>query len=596
MKRPAILLAILSIIALTLSGCASQAPKATSATPLSEIRVENISGLISSGNPMQAIQDILTLERTGSSDISVSQLSSLLEQAKSKVSELFKQAVGADDFEKAYSLYRSAGRYNKQQFPNWSEGKLLLALAESYKSRGMDIPALLSFRRAMDAGADLGPVIAEFGKLAMMETDRPILQDIADWLKKNGKTVPESYTKLIDEIVKPKDVVSGVVTIWVNRGIKVQNGVGVPDRVIGSGFFIDKQGYLITNYHVIESEVNPKYEGFSRLYVMLYNNQDLRIPAKVVGYDKVFDIALLKVEITPPVVLSFSNIEEFQPGDHIYAIGSPGGLENTITSGIISATGRRFLQMGDALQVDVPVNPGNSGGPLLNDQSKLVGVVFAGIQQFQGVNFAIPAHWVEKILPQLYEGGKVTHSWLGAAVQKTDSGMIVSYVLPDSPAQRVGIEVGDTLVSIDGEKFSTIRDIQNALLSNRPDSLVDVAWTRKGQNYSAIVSLGTRPFVPLETAVGVDTRQNLFGPLFGMQVELTGSFLWQDSYRITKVYPGSIADESGLSVGDPITIKGWQIDNQKEIAILQFSVQKQKEGFLPSEVQIAAYLKVDNFI
>jgi hypothetical protein len=81
-----------------------------------------------------------------------------------------------------------------------------------------------------------------------------------------------------------------------------------------------------------------------------------------------------------------------------------------------------------------------------------------------------------------------------------------------------------------------------------------------------------------------------------MQVELTGSFLWQNSYRITKVYPGSIADESGLSVGDPITIKGWQVDTKKNIVVLQFTVQKRKEGFLPSEVQIAAYLKVDNFI
>ncbi len=585
---------VVSVISLV--GCVTQKGSPTSPTPLSEIRVENITNLISSGKPLQAIQDILTLQRTGATQIPGPQLQNLLEQAKSKVSELFNQAVAADNFEQAYSLYRSAGQYGNQQFPEWSKAKLLLKLAENYKQRGMDIPALLTFRRALDANADITPVVDEFGKLALQETDRPILQDISDWMKKNGKQIPESYTKLLTQTVKPNDVVSGVVTIWVNRGIKVQNGVGVPERVIGSGFFIDKQGYLITNYHVIESEVNPKYEGYSRLYVMLYNDPNTRIPAKVVGYDKVFDIALLKVEITPPYVLSFSNIDEFQPGDQIYAIGSPGGLENTITSGIISATGRRFLQMGDALQVDVPLNPGNSGGPLLNSQSRLVGVVFAGIPQFQGINFAIPAHWVEKILAQLYEGGKVTHSWLGAAVEKTTQGLEISYVLPDSPADRAGIRVGDLLKSVDGQSFKKIRDVQDALLSDRPDALVSLAWDRRGQEFSGLVSLGTRPFIPMETALERDTRQNLLGPLFGMEVELTGSFLWQSSYRITRVYQGSIADESGLSVGDPITIKGWQVDKEKSIAVLQFTVQKKKEGFLESEVQIAANLKIDNFI
>lgn len=579
-----------------LAGCATTTPVSPPPPPLSQTRVENITKLISSGKPLQAIQDITALQRIGKSDISSPELANLLEKAKSKVSELFTKSVSAEDFQRALSLYRSAGQYGTQQFTGWSEGKLLLDLAKSYKNRGMDIPALLTFRKALDAGADVGPAVDEFGKLAVQETDRPILEDIAGWLKKNGKKVPDSYSKLLNETIKPSDVVSGVVTIWVNRGIKVQNGVGVPDRVIGSGFFIDKQGYIITNYHVIESEVNPKYEGYSRLYVMLYNNHNLRIPARVVGYDKVFDIALLKVEVTPPFVLSFSNVDHFQPGDQIFAIGSPGGLENTITSGIISATGRRFQQMGNTLQVDVPVNPGNSGGPLLDSQSRLVGVVFAGIPQFQGINFAIPAHWIEKILPQLYEGGEVTHPWIGAAVDKTDTGLEISYVMPGSPAARVGLQEGDTLVSIDGQKFKDIPAIQDALLNHRPGSLVTIKWTRKGQEHTGLVALGTRPFIPLKTALQRDTRQNLYGVLFGMQVEETGSFLWQKSYRITKIYPGSTADESGLSVGDPITIRGWQVDEQNDVAILQFTVQKKTDGFLQSGVQIGASLKVDNFI
>ena len=127
------------------------------------------------------------------------------------------------------------------------------------------------------------------------------------------------------------------------------------------------------------------------------------------------------------------------PGDRIYAIGSPVGLEKTLSTGIVSAMGRRLLQVGDSMQVDVLVNPGNSGGPLLSANGDLVGIVFAGLQQFAGLNFAVPYAWVEKALPALYRGGQAIHPWLGMALAETDKGLEVIYCVPDEPAARAGI-------------------------------------------------------------------------------------------------------------------------------------------------------------
>jgi len=167
-----------------------------------------------------------------------------------------------------------------------------------------------------------------------------------------------------------------------------------------------------------------------------------RIPAKVVGYDKAFDLALIKTEITPDYVFGGWSGQTLTPGDRIFAIGSPAGLEKTITSGIISAMGRRLLQVGDSMQVDVPLNPGNSGGPLLDEKGDVIGIVFAGMQQFPGLNFAVPYNWVEKALPALFKGGAAVHPWLGMAVAETEKGLEVIYTVPDEPAAQAGIAAG----------------------------------------------------------------------------------------------------------------------------------------------------------
>jgi S1-C subfamily serine protease len=392
-------------------------------------------------------------------------------------------------------------------------------------------------------------------------------------------------------------MISGTVTIMVNRGIKVENGVGYPDRVIGSGFFVDKRGYILTNHHVIESEVDPKYEGYSRLYIRLSDSPaGERIPAKVIGYDKTFDLALIKTEVTPAYVFGGSSDQSVAPGDHIYAIGSPAGLEKTVTSGIISAMGRRLLEVGDSMQVDVPLNPGNSGGPLLNEKGDVIGIVFAGLPQFPGLNFAVPFALVEKALPALYKGGKAVHPWLGMAVAETDKGIEVIYVVPDEPAEVAGIKSGDIIESIDGVPFTKLKDIQESVLPHTPPALLRLAFRRGEARMQAIVCLDERPDDPIQVALKRDTRDNVVYPLFGMQLENVGSFLWKGDYIVKRVTKGSIADESGISVDDPLTIQAWQLDTEKKYAVLQVVIRKRKAGFFESAIQIASYLQIDNFI
>ena len=395
---------------------------------------------------------------------------------------------------------------------------------------------------------------------------------------------------------EPSDMISGTATVWVDRGIKVENGVGFADRVVGSGFFIDKRGYLVTNYHVIASEVDPEYEGYSRLFVRLPEAPENRVPARVVGYDRIFDIALLKIEVDPPYVFSFTNVRTLRTGARIFAIGSPGGLESSIASGIISATNRRFLQMGDALQVDVPINPGNSGGPLVDEDGQVIGIVFAGLEQFEGVNFAIPSFWIQHFLPDLYDEGEIVHPWMGVAVHESRGGLEVMYVSPDSPASSAGLKAGDILTSISGWTPGEIGDAQQILLEREPGALVSLEWTRENEQMSGYVSLGERPWSPVEEALKVQEVDDLFPVLFGMRADDISSLPWQSNYVVTRVYNGKIADETGLSEQDPFTLRNFEVNEERRIALIRIVIKKRKAGFVESGIQLGSYLEVDNFL
>ncbi len=582
---------VVGILPLLFVDCATSPGPTFIPISLEQARVQSVSDLIRTGRPLEAIESISEFRRIGG-EVPEPELAALSEQADTKVRELFSEAVKNGDFDEALRLFTSARLVQPDAFPRWSQGGLMLDLAEEYRTRDMLVPALVTFRRALAAGAQARQVVGSYGELALSESNRPALEDIVAYMVKAGMKVPEAYFVFLKHVPKPADMLGGVATIWVNRGIAEERGVGYPDRVIGSGFFIDKEGYLLTNYHVIQSVVDPAYKGYSRLYIRLSTDESERIPAEVVGYDRAFDIALLKTFVSPSYVFSLDDRRTLEPGMRVYAIGSPGGLADTLTSGIVSATSRRFFQMGDAMQIDAPVNPGNSGGPLFDDASEVVGVVFAGIPEFKGVNFAIPAHWVSLLLPDLYRGGEAIHPWLGMALRETPSGLAVLYVVPGSPADGAGIEEGDLVSSLDGVPVTGIVELQERLLEAEPNSLVKLAWRHGSKAESGLISLEDRPFLPLETAAERDTRDDLFLPLFGMKVESTGA----SSYRVTKVYPNMAADAAGISAGDPMNVVSWAVNPEQGYAALAMTVSRKKDGFLETGIQLAGRLDPDNFI
>ncbi len=384
-----------------------------------------------------------------------------------------------------------------------------------------------------------------------------------------------------------KDCVASTVTVLVDKGLKIENGAGYADMVLGSGFFISADGYLITNHHVISDMVDSRYEGFSRLYIKLLSDPDTKIPAKVVGYDPVLDLALLKVEIDAPFVFSLGSSKELTVGDKVSAIGTPLGLEGTLTSGIISSVDRKLLTMGNVFQLDAAVNSGNSGGPLVDENRKVQAIVFAGIQKYQGLNFAIPVEYLKQELPYLYQQGELKHSWLSCygKTKRNGSkkeGVEVQYVLPSSPAEKVGLKAGCVIKKVQGVSVSTIEDLQVLLMKYPPSSAVKLTYTDgtlDGEEKDAVVYLEVRPEQPGKTVYETDLPSESFVPLFGLKM-VSSSTTSRKSYRIENVLKGSAAEDLGFSENDQIVIKETKLDSENGYLLIRVSTKRRTKGFL----------------
>jgi S1-C subfamily serine protease len=390
--------------------------------------------------------------------------------------------------------------------------------------------------------------------------------------------------------------INGTVTVWVDLGIRVERGMGYAASALGSGFFIDKRGYIVTNYHVIQSEVDPKYEGFSRLYIKLAEDPDTKIPAKVIGWDPILDIALLKAEVSAPYVFKLGSSAGLDPGDRVFAIGSPVGLDRTLTSGIVSAVNRQLFSVGTVMQIDAAVNSGNSGGPLIDSNGNVQAIVFAGLLQYEGLNFAIPVEYLIHTLPQLFQGGKRGQSWLGAFGRTyrdiiTDvSGIEIQYVLPGGSAARSALAPGDIITSINASVVSKLEDLQTSLVQLPPDTIVKVDGIRaNGTHFSAAVYLADRPQHPGLDAFERDVIASAFIPIFGMElVPIAASS--RRKYSVTKVLRGSIADEAGFSVQDPVDVLRIQLSKEKDALYAELYTKKRKNGYFEVNIAIAAPL------
>ena len=410
-----------------------------------------------------------------------------------------------------------------------------------------------------------------------------------------SKNVVPGLHKNLNENKKISSYISGTVTIWVDKGIKVQNGMGYADRVIGSGFFISKDGYIVTNHHVIEDLVNKKNEGFSRLFIKLAEDSDTRIPAKVIGYDPEIDLALLKTEVDAPFVFTLGSSADLDVGDKIYAIGSPVGLERTLTSGIVSATDRKLFTLGSVMQIDAAVNQGNSGGPCIDSNGNVQAIVFAGMLQFEGLNFAIPVEYLKSLLPALYAGGKVLHPWIGCYGHTKkelgkDAGLEVQYIFPGNSANRARILVGDVITELDGEKITTLEDMQNVLMKLPAKSIVKIKYRRGEEElFESDIYLGIRPENPGYAIYKGDIIAKSFVPIFGMKLVAVSSSNSR-KYSIEQIIKGSVADESGFSENDPIEIRNIQLNDDNSVMYAEIYAKNRKKGYLDGVMAIGAQL------
>lgn len=400
--------------------------------------------------------------------------------------------------------------------------------------------------------------------------------------------------------VEMSDMIKGTVTVYVDKGIKVENGSGYLDSVLGSGFFITSDGYLITNYHVISDMVEKKYEGYSRLYIKLAEDPETRIPAKVVGYDATLDLALLKTEIEAPYVFILGSSNELQVGDKVFAIGSPLGLEKTLTSGIISSTDRNLFTVGHVFQLDAAVNSGNSGGPLIDETGKVQAVVFAGVPNYQGLNFAIPIEYLKIELPFLFNGGERNQVWIGAYGKTkrlpgsgtSNEGILINYVMNGGNSARAGLNQNDTIVKINNQTVASLDDLQLIFMHYQEGTIVRLEV--KDENdliKNLFVYLEKRPENPGYEIYQRDNIENAMFPLLGIKLVSTSTFN-KRKFNVTEVLKGSSADEAGFSENDPIEILGIEFNKDKTAGIVQLYVKRRKKGYL--DIGISLPLTVDS--
>jgi S1-C subfamily serine protease len=584
------------------SGCVTAAQAERRLAPprsTDELRFEDIRRSVTE-EPVRAIHLIgiyriiygAAAQETEQDPAFAEELAALETQAIHNIEEAQKLAIREKRWEEAASLARSLSSLGISVESTGMEPDLLLAHARDRLDAGDTLSAFLGAVRSHD----LQPLEAEdvlpFLERAVAVRQRRAASFFFSIIDSRGGAVPEELRRYAQGQDTATDMIKGVATVLVNRGFKIERGAGSPDWVLGSAFFVDPSGLMITNYHVIESEVNPTYEGYSRLYIRLGDSSSARIPARVIGWDKTMDLALIKAEIRPEYVFSLVDWVIPQVGDTVLAIGSPGGLEKTVTQGIVSALGRRFLQIGDVIQIDAAVNHGNSGGPVVDTWGRLVGIVYAGVEQYEGLNFAVPAERLAAALPAMIAGGKAQRPWLGLVISETNRGAEIIYVAPFTPAAEHQIAEGLYIIGINGEGTSApqgalIPGLQDRLFPGLPGELVALT-TSNGER--RIMMTMPRPDMPLAEAAKKDSRERLVAPLFGLILSPSTNRGFSTSYLVKKVVRGSIADEAGLSEQDPVSIRSFRLEEKEGYALQDINVKKRRMGYMETYMRLPALL------
>ncbi|CAG35484.1 DegQ family serine endoprotease [Desulfotalea psychrophila] len=348
-------------------------------------------------------------------------------------------------------------------------------------------------------------------------------------------------------------------------GPQLRKRQNVPPRLQqgqGSGFIVSDDGYILTNNHVVD--------GADSITVRL--NDDSSYQAKLIGTDPLSDVALIKIESSKKLPsLAMGSSAALEVGEWVIAIGNPFGLSQTVTVGIVSAKGRSQVGLNEYenfIQTDAAINPGNSGGPLLNIRGQVIGInsaLFSQTGGYMGIGFAIPIDMVKSIERQLQATGKVSRGWLGVMIQdidenlaqsfglKSSSGVLLTGVQPDSPAEKGGLLGGDVIIAIDGSAVKNASALRNRVALVLPGSKVVLQVIRKGKKRDIGVLIGERPVGANGLSIEDHTvLNNNFGLSFEkLTPEIAKKFGYaqKKGVVIREVAPQSPASRAGLKAG-----------------------------------------------
>ncbi len=366
-------------------------------------------------------------------------------------------------------------------------------------------------------------------------------------------------------------------------------------RGVGSGFIVSNDGFLLTNHHVVD--------GADEIYVTLTDKRELK--AKLIGSDKRTDVAVVKIEGTGFPTLKFGDPNRLRVGEWVVAIGSPFGLENTVTAGIVSAKGRDTGDFLPFIQTDVAVNPGNSGGPLINMLGEVVGInsqIYSRTGGFQGISFAIPIDEAQRVSDQLRNGGRVVRGRIGVGIAEVTkdvaeplglpraAGALVRNVEAGGPADKAGVEVGDIIQKFDGRTIEKSSDLPRIVGNTKPGSRSSLAVWRKGAVKELSVTVAeleadktaaAKPAAaPTPPAPAPSVAMNVFG--------LSVSDLNEERKGQLKIKNGILVDtavetaaRAGIRTGDIVLgLNNTDVSNAKQFNELVAKLDKTKSHVL----------------
>ncbi len=371
----------------------------------------------------------------------------------------------------------------------------------------------------------------------------------AAWHQRFGHSLPEEWRRFFE-----------------NSPFNMPNPFNMPEtprrtRAFGSGVIIDAKGLILTNHHVVTGRKN------TTITVTLSDENEFE--GTIVGMDEKTDLALVRINADYPLpTVPLGDSDQLEIGEGVLAIGNPFGLDRTVTSGIVSAKGRRIGAgpYDNFIQTDASINPGNSGGPLINHRGEVVGVntaIYSRGGGNVGIGFAIPINLVKELLPQLQSEGRVTRGWLGVSFQKMTPplaeslnldearGALVAKVLPGTPAQEAGFKAGDVIVEFDGNPVEESRDLPMIVARAPVGQDVEVKVVRDGEERTLTVRIGK---LEEKTAAAAEQNSGLGLTVTDLTPDVARrlSMKRAEGVLVTAIEPGSPADAAGLRKGDVI--------------------------------------------